>query len=59
MPDFIELLRYNSDPVQFPTRPTSRTAAQDSDLDGISDAAETLMFHTDINNADTDGDGTS
>lgn len=32
---------------------------QDSDLDGLTDAFEKLVSHTDPNNADTDGDGVS
>jgi hypothetical protein len=31
----------------------------DSDSDGLSDDIETLVYHTDINNSDTDGDGFS
>ena len=33
--------------------------AQDSDNDGLSDFAEAVIYHTDPNNSDTDGDGLS
>lgn len=45
----------------FICRPNSALAAQaiDSDSDGLSDADEISLYHTDPNNADTDGDGQS
>lgn len=47
-------------PQAPPPSATPRPSSQrDSDRDGLSDAEETLVAHTDPNRADTDGDGLS